>query len=159
MSHLQSRIKQYHCTTCCHGQIVEAGDGHFRIPNTEGSESQTIRNSFRGINRVYGFDFIEKSIILLQTVIVCHASINNAPITATHRPFFICVGMRDAAHSHVLPSIFVFQSHQLHLEVLQYRYILTKCCCKVIFFHCYCRLAAELTAQMAEWLKRPPREL
>ena len=73
---------------------------------------------FCGINRVIKFDFIEKSIILLQTVIVCRACINNAPITATHRAFFICVCMREAAHSHVLTGIFVFQPHHLYLKVL-----------------------------------------
>ena len=33
-------------------------DGHFRIPNLEESESQTIRDSFCSMNRVVGFNFI-----------------------------------------------------------------------------------------------------
>ena len=32
-------------------------DGHFRIPNLEGTESQTIRNPNRNINRIIGNGF------------------------------------------------------------------------------------------------------
>ena len=54
------------------GRLV-VRDGHFRIPNPEGSESHTIWNSFCGINWVIGFDFIDKSVFFLQTVIIHHA--------------------------------------------------------------------------------------
>ena len=120
-------------------------DGHFRILNPEESDtSQTFRNSFCGINQIIGFDFTEKSIILLQTATVCHTCINNAPIMTTHRAIFICVCMRDAAHSHVLPSIFAFQPQQLHLRVLRSWYILTKCCFEVIFSHKFFSLLLQV---------------
>ena len=70
-------------------------DGHFRILNPEGSESQTICAT----NWVIGFDFIKMSIILLQTGIVCHMCINNAAITTAHKAFFICVCMLDEVHT------------------------------------------------------------
>ena len=100
-------------------------------------------------------DFIKKSIILSQTVIVCHACFNNAPIMATHRVYFI-VCMRDAAHSHVLPSVFVFQPHQLHLKVLRYRYILTKCCFEVIFSNKFFLLLLQICCWIfhkIDWFK------
>ena len=64
--------------------IVGMGISEYRIQKNLNPKLSGI--VFCSINQVIGFDFIEKSIILLQTVIVCHACMNYTP-----NVFYLCV--------------------------------------------------------------------